>query len=304
MAIDLSLQIDVVENISRKEFMENYHKPQRPAIIKGLVDQQPAGGKWTLEWFKTYMGDEMIGLYDNKVERHKWSTTTVPDIKMKFSEYLDIINRDEPTDLRMFLADLYKIRPDLRNDFSCPDFYKNPLGKLGFMFLGGKDTVVRMHYDVDSSCVLLTQIFGDKEVILFSPENTKYLYKVPFNTHSFVDINHPDFEQFPGLRYAQGYRMVLRPGDSVYMPAGYWHYITYLNGGMGVSHRMMSPKVGDWLRGAAFMGISMPFDKVMNRLYQQRWYQHKNELMHRKVNESVAKHQPKDRSMAGQTTSR
>lgn len=287
MAVDLSLKIDVIETPSRKEFLQQYHKPQRPVLIKGLVDQQPAGKKWTMEWFKAYMGDEMIELYDNKEERHKWSTTTVPDIKMKFGEYLDIINKDEPTDLRMFLANLYKIRPELRNDFACPSFYKNVLGRLGFMFLGGKDTEVRGHYDVDSSCVLLTQIFGTKKVVLFEQKYTPLLYKVPFNTHSFVNLETLDTDQFPGLKYVKGYEVILEPGDSVYMPAGYWHFITYLDGGMGVSHRMMGPRIKDWIKGAWFMGLTMPFDKMMNRFFQERWYEYKNALMHKRVNAAI-----------------
>lgn len=287
MAVNLSLQIDVIENPSREEFFKNYHKPQRPVLIKGLVDQQPAGEKWTMEWFKEYMGNEVIELYDNKVERHKWSTTTVPDIKMKFGDYLDIINKDEPTDLRMFLANLYKINPKLREDFSCPPIYKNLLGRLGFMFLGGKDTEVRGHYDVDSSCVLLTQIFGTKKVVLFEHQYSPFLYQVPFNTHSFVNLENIDTNDFPGLEHVQGYEVILEPGDSVYMPAGYWHFITYLNGGMGVSHRMMSPNVKDWARGAWFMGLTMPFDKMMNRFFGKRWYEYKNELMHKRVNSAI-----------------
>ncbi len=290
MAIDLSLKIDVVENISRKEFLEKYHKPQRPVVIKGLVDQQPAGQKWTREWFKAYMGDEMIGLYDNKVERHKWSTTTVPDIQMKFGDYLDIISKDEPTDLRMFLADLYKLRPELRQDFSCPPMYQNLLGKLGFMFLGGKDTDVRGHYDVDSSCVLLTQIFGQKRVIIFAPENTPYLYKVPFNTHSFVNVANPDYEKYPALQFAKGYDVILDEGDSIYMPSNYWHFITYLNGGMGVSHRHLSPSLVNWTKGGLFMGVTMPFDKLMNRWFTTRWYNYKENLMHRRAEKAIARH--------------
>ena len=301
MALDLSLKIDVIENPSKKEFINNYHKPQKPVLIKGLVDEQPAGQKWTMEWFKEFMGDEIIELYDNNVERHKWSTTTVPDIKMKFGDYLDIINKDEPTDLRMFLANLYKLRPELREDFSCPPIYKNMLGKLGFMFLGGKDTDVRGHYDVDSSCVLLTQIFGTKRVVLFEPKYTPFLYKVPFNTHSFVNIDNPDFDKYPGLQYVQGYEVILEPGDSVYMPAGYWHFITYLDGGMGVSHRHLSPNFSDWVQGGVFMGLTMPFDKMMNRWFGKKWYDYKDELMHKRVARAIRRKNPEKRILTPQS---
>lgn len=291
MALDLSLKIDVVDaSISRKEFDRKYHKAQKPVLIKGLVNQQPAGKKWTIEWFKEFMGDEMIEVYDNKNKRHERSTTTGGDFEMPFGEYLDIIAKDEHTDLRMFLVNLYKLRPELKKDFSCPTIAKGILGRLGFMFLGGKDTDVRLHFDVDNNCVLLSQIFGRKRVVLFGPEYTDLLYRLPFNTHSNISINNPDYEKYPALRYVKGYDFILEPGDAVYMPAGYWHYNTYLNGGMGVSYRRMNPTLKGILKSIFTLGFLLPFDKLMNRFFEERWFNYKTKVMHKRVNAAIEQH--------------
>jgi len=291
MALDLSLKIDVINgDISRKAFNEQYYYAQKPVVLKGLVGQQPAGKKWNIDWFKANMGDEIIEVYDNTNKRHERSTTTGGDMKMRFGDYLDIITKDEHTDLRMFLVNLYKLRPELKKDFSCPKIMQGILGRLGFMFLGGKDTDVRLHYDVDNNCVLLSQIFGRKRVVLFPPEYTDLLYRLPFNTHSNIDVNNPDFEKYPGLKYVKGYEFILEPGDAVYMPAGYWHYITYLNGGMGVSYRRLNPTIKGIWRSVFTLGLLLPFDKIMNRWFGDRWFDYKNRLMNKRVNAAIEKY--------------
>ena len=103
---------------------------------------QPAGKKWTIDWFKKTMGDLQIGVFDNNVKKHLYSTTVNPDMKMDFGDFLDLITKDKPSSIRMFRYNLYKQNPILRKDFSCPSFIRklNPMRRFGFMFLGGKDT--------------------------------------------------------------------------------------------------------------------------------------------------------------------
>lgn len=287
--MDLSISVDVVSSLTKEEFLRRYHRPQKPVVIKGLMQSMPAGEKWSLDWFKAEMGDEEIEVYDNEAEHHKYSAITEPDIKMSFGEYLDIIAKDEPTSLRMFLADLFKVNPTLRQDFPCPPIMKGVLGRIGYMFLGGKDTEVRMHFDIDASCVLLTQAFGHKKVRLFGPENNKLLYKLPLNSHSAVDLDHPDYDRYPGLRYVQGAEIILEPGDALYMPSRYWHHITYLDGGMGVSYRKLSPNPMDWLRGVAHLGLYMPLDKALNRLLGKRWYEYKEKVADQRAQKAIAR---------------
>lgn len=121
MPLDLSLPIDVIYNPEKKKFKELYEKQNRPVLIKGLLNEQPAGEKWTMNWFREYLGSDQVSLFDNRVEAHKWSHTTSPDIQMTYSEYFDIISRDEYTPLRMFAGNIFKAYPELKKDFSCPN---------------------------------------------------------------------------------------------------------------------------------------------------------------------------------------
>lgn len=289
MSVDLSVHIDEVsKDISVEEFRRKYFNPQKPVVIRGLANLQPAGEKWTMDYFKSEMGDIEVDLYDDRNKRHKEQTTTVPDTTMPFRDYLDVINKDEPTPFRMFLFNLYKHRPQLRQEFKVPDLVsKGPLKKLGFMFFGGKDSAVRMHYDIDRSCVLLTQFLGQKRVVLFPPEYTDLLYTLPYNTHSNADIDNPDYEKQPGLKYVKGIEVILDHGDAVFMPSGWFHFNTYLNGGMGVSYRQMSPRFNDRMIGAKNLTVMMNFDKLMQFVARDWWYKHKVKLGEKRVARAI-----------------
>ena len=280
--------IDVVNHIEISDFKKKYFEPQKPLLIKGLANQYPAGKKWSLDYLKAYCKDVTVDLFDNNIKNHTSSAFTKPDLSMNFAEYIDIISKDEPSSLRMFLFNMFKKKPALRKDFPCPDMFKGILGRIGYMFFGSKDIKVRIHQDIDMSNVLLTQFHGRKKVILISPEYSDLLYRLPFNTYSLVNIDNPDYKKYPGLEFVEAYEYILEPGDALYMPSGYWHYITYLDGGFGVSYRKLASSMKMKLTGLLFLAAYMPFDKLMNFMFPKKWLQKKEEMAQDRANEAIA----------------
>jgi len=285
--MDLSLKIDEIQadDLSVKDFRENYLKKQVPVVIKNFSKLFPAGEKWTLDFFKEYLGDFEVGVFDNSV---KTNTAYVnPNLKMPFSEFIDIIKKDEETDYRLFLFDLFKDFPELKKDFNNPEIIKGVLGHLGFAFFGGKNTEVRFHYDIDASSVLMTQFIGKKRVILIAPEYEDLIYKVPFNSFSLVDLDNPDYDTFPGLKYVKGYDFVLEAGDSLFMPSRYWHYNTYLEGGMAVAYRAMANNATDLYHGLMNTSVRILLDKSMNNLRKEKWMDSKTKMAFTKANNRI-----------------
>jgi hypothetical protein len=280
--------IDVIGEISKKEFNEKYFNPQKPVVIKGLTQNYPAGKKWTIDYIKKVCGDVLVDIFDNN-NKNKESAFTTPDLKMKFSDYVDTIVDDKPTSLRMFLFNMFKCRPELRKDFPCPDIIKGLLGRAGFMFFGAKGIKVRIHQDMDFSNVILTQFYGRKRVVLVAPEYSDLLYKLPFNTHSLVDLDNPDYQKYPGLNYIETLECVLEPGDSLFMPSGYWHYITYLDGGFSVSYRKIARSVFAKIQGVLSLCVFMPFDKTMNKLLGDEWLFRKEQTAHYRAEKAIQK---------------
>src|SRR5690554_4690826 len=122
MNLTLECAVENAAELSQKDFREKYFIPQKPVLLKGLAKLQPAGDKWSIDWFKHEMGDLEIAVFDNSEKRHIYSTTVDPDFKMPFKKFLDTISKDEPSTIRMFRYNLFKQRPELRKDFACPSF--------------------------------------------------------------------------------------------------------------------------------------------------------------------------------------
>ena len=280
MNIDNPIPIVDGSTITRKEFEQQYLKPQKPVVLRGLWKQYPAYEKWTMDYFRESMGDIEVKLFSSK-QANPSETLAVAHAKMKFNEYLDLIEK-EPTDLRLFLFPVFKFKPDLLKDFGYPKITGRYL-KIPFMFFGPKHSVTRMHQDIDMSNVFLTQFAGRRRVVLFAPSESKFLYRLPFNVHSTVDIDKPDFETYPAMQYATGQTAILENGDTLYMPSGYWHHIEYLEGGFGLSVRTLGSSIGTILEGLWNVSIQRKFDDLMRWMSDKKWFAFKKRLAEKRA---------------------
>jgi hypothetical protein len=288
MAIDVQTPIPVVDGstITREEFYRDYYIPQKPVVLRGLWKQYPAYTKWTMDYFKKSMGSIEVGLFGNRKEDIA-KTLQVPNAVMRFDDYLNLIER-EPTDLRLFLFPVFKHKPELLKDFGYPNIVKGYL-KVPFMFFGPAKSVVRMHQDIDMSNVFLTQFHGQKRVVLFPPDQSDLLYRLPFNVHSIVDIDHPDYKEFPGLNYAKGMSTVLEHGDTIFMPSGYWHHIEYLTGGFGLAIRTIANKIPKLTRGVWGLSVLRITDNIARKINEDKWFAYKKRVAHERANRAIEK---------------
>lgn len=111
-----------------------------------------------------------------------------------------------------------------------PRFYKALL-KVAYFF-GGRGAATENHIDREHSCNLHLCMNGKKQVLLFTKDQSDYLYKVPYIGDSLIDFSQP-IEQlqkkYPRLKDATVYNVILNPGDMIFMPRNCWHYTRYLD---------------------------------------------------------------------------
>ncbi len=230
--------VDTVDTISPKDFRENYLLPRRPLIIKDLTGSWPARDKWNINYFKDIAGDLEVPLYDNsKADPSKPVNSTAA--RMKMGDYLDLI-QSQPTELRIFLFNIFKHRPQLLKDIELPkELMGGIIESMPAMFFGGSNSVTFLHYDIDMPNLLHTHFGGRKHVILFDYKWKRRLYCIPNATYALedYDVLNPDFEKFPALRGVEGYELFLEHGDTLFMPRAMWHWMKYLNGSFSLTLR-------------------------------------------------------------------
>jgi hypothetical protein len=81
------------------------------------------------------------------------------------------------------------------------------------------------------------------------------------------------------------------------MPSGYWHYITYLDGGFSVSYRKMAHNMKFKLIGLLSFAVYMPIDKVMNRLLGNKWLAKKERMAEMRAKKVISKITPPGNSV-------
>lgn len=286
MPLDVHTPVPVIDGstLTRNAFYKDFYKSQKPVVMRGLWKKYPAYTKWTMDYFKQAMGTIEVGLYGNRKEDLS-KTLQEPNVKMRFDEYLNLIEK-EPTDLRLFLFPVFKHKPELLKDFDYPDIVSGYL-KIPFIFFGPAKSVVRMHQDIDMCNVFLTQFHGRKRVWLFSPDQSELLYRLPFNVHSTVDVDHPDYATYPGLDYVKGMSTVLEHGDTLFIPSGYWHHIEYLDGGFGLSVRTLPISWADKFVGLWNLTIQRFTDNLMRKLNSEKWFDYKRNLAQKRAQKAI-----------------
>ncbi|MDX1762077.1 MAG: cupin-like domain-containing protein [Christiangramia sp.] len=268
--------IPKVDRISKAEFLREYVQPQKPVVIKRLIDDWPAYKKWDLDYVNKMAGDKTVPLYDDRPISSKYKFNEA-HAEMKMSEYIALLKKG-PTNYRIFLYNLLKEVPAFQEDFRFPDIGLRFLKQLPMLFFGGEGSKVFMHYDIDYANILHFHFHGKKQCILFPPSESKHLYKVPHAliAREDIDFNDPDFEKFPALKKAKGYITELEHGESLYMPEGYWHHMTYLTAGFSMSLRATPRTLTNFSKAVYNLIFMRHFDNYMRKLRGQKWIDYKN----------------------------
>ena len=269
------IQIPREERLDKDTFKELYLEPEIPIVITDMMDDWSAKEKWTLDYFKQTYGRLEVSVFSSKSSR-AGKKYMQPDETMLFANYIEAIQGGEE-DLRLFLFNIFEHFPELKKDYEVPHIMDGFYREFPFAFFGSAGSKVPMHYDIDLSHVFLSQFEGRKRVVLFRPEQSKNLYHLPFTVASYIDVDHPDFEKYPALRNVEGYECILEPGETLYIPSGYWHYITYLDAGFSISQRA-SDSVIDQVVGAVNIATHFVVDRGMNRLFGERWREIKEDV--------------------------
>ncbi len=269
--------IPKVKTISKADFVREYVRPQKPVVIERLIEDWPAYEKWNLNFIRDIAGDKEVPLYDDRPISSEFKFNE-PHTKMKMRDYVDLL-KSEPTNYRIFLYHLMKEVPALQKDFKFPDMGLRFLKQLPMLFFGGENSKVFMHYDIDYANILHFHFHGKKRCILFPPSESKYLYKVPHAliSREDIDFTNPDYGKFPALKEATGFVTELEHGETLYMPEGYWHHMTYLTAGFSMSLRATPRTLTNFSKAIYNLVFMRHFDNYMRKLRGQKWIDYKNQ---------------------------
>ncbi|WP_392538384.1 cupin-like domain-containing protein [Legionella sp. 227] len=131
-------------------------------------------------------------------------------------------------------------------------------------FFGGRGAHTEIHFDREHCCNLHLCLSGKKQLLLFTEDQSHFIYKLPFVGDSLVEFGQPwDLlsKQFPRLNQAEGYDITLERGDMIFLPKNCWHYTTYLEASAAATYIFYPRKFYQfygYFTGYFFMGYKSP----------------------------------------------
>lgn len=239
------------EGLSRSEFLEQYYVKNQPVILTGIMQNWTAPTRWTPEYLKANYGQVEVEvqmnrnadrLYERKLDQHRQ--------KMLLQDYVDLVFANQSGNDCYMVANNHNLdRPELQGLLEDIEFFPeflDPTDRQGRMFFwfGPAGTVTPLHHDPMN--LLLAQVQGRKLVKMISPHQTPWIYNYQ-GVFSEVDIDNPDYDRYPLFQKVRPIEFVLEPGEVLFIPVGWWHYVRSLEVSISLSFtNLVFPNQYEW----------------------------------------------------------
>ncbi|HMQ67793.1 MAG TPA: cupin-like domain-containing protein [Ignavibacteria bacterium] len=230
--------ISTVSELSTDEFDNNYYKPSIPVIIKGGANDYKAFKKWSAEYFNSLFGKKKVDVRTSQSGVYDYHKGSVSRVFLPFDEAVDYIKTNKAYYLQQ--SSIPDNFPELLGDLDEPKWMKETdKNKVRNLWIGGAGCVSPLHFDGSDN--FLIQIKGKKEIILFHPDDDKYLYP---NVHgpktlrqiSLIDLDNVDHKKFPLYEKSQAYKATIYPGDILYIPLHWWHHVRSMDFSININY--------------------------------------------------------------------
>lgn len=172
---------------------------------------------------------------------------------MKLADYLDSLAGSSFEHPAPYLRNLNiqtdwpELVPDIspRVSYAQPDWLSSRLmprdwprpRHLNQLFISGAGTKISLHYDDWMTHNFVSNVAGEKEFMLFEPQQGQFLYpkEDQYLVSAIPDPFDVDLARFPQFARASPIRVTIGPGESLFVPCGWWHTTRTLSTCISVS---------------------------------------------------------------------
>jgi hypothetical protein len=223
-------EIERVDAPSREAFITRHVRRRRPVILRGVTADWLPPECWTLERMATHYGSAHViaaalahGTLPDDSERG------VVFERVRLGAF--IASLAEPgTAGHYVMAPTWNFPDAFQRDYRVPTYCAGAAHLRAKVWVGKAGTVTPMHRDVPHN--LHVHLTGRKRWLLFPPgASGMYPHGLLSGMPNFspVDPERPDYVRHPRFRRITGLGAVVQPGETLFIPHGWWHHTRTLD---------------------------------------------------------------------------
>jgi hypothetical protein len=251
--------IEKRKSVPADEFVERYVRGSRPVVLTDVTADWPAMKRWSANFLKEKFGDLSVEIQAGRNDDRRYEENKLDHRQtQRFGDFIDRVLSGGPTNDYYMTANNEALRqpglaPLLDDIGSLPEICdRAELARSSSFWFGPAGTVTPLHHD--TLMLFHTQVVGRKRWRFVSPLETPKLHN--FNgVFSPIDVDNPDLSRYPLFADVTMLEVVVEPGETVFLPLGWWHQVTSLDVSLSFSYSNLdvsnhftyaNPTMSDW----------------------------------------------------------
>jgi len=226
--------------VSEHEFMHRYVRGCRPVVLTGHTQDWPAMQSWSPADLKSRFGHLDVEIQAERKANPRYEEDKLAHSRtVRLADFVDqVMAGGETNDYYMTANNEALRRPEfapLLGDIGSlpPCCNRAELAGHSSFWFGPAGTVTPLHHD--TLMLFHTQVVGRKRWRLISPLQGPRLYNTS-GVFSPIDLDAVDLEQFPLFKDVRVLEVVVEPGETMFLPLGWWHQVRALDVSLSFSY--------------------------------------------------------------------
>lgn len=240
-----------------ERFERDHRAPGRPAVLTGLLDGAALRAALDLARMRDAHGGATV-----PVARMRGEDLVVDPARgiaqdgASLGAFLDGVAAGEARGYLIARAE--QLPPSLRRELTTPRYCEGAPWIVSRLWVASADTVSALHRDLADN--LHTVVDGEKVFTLVSPAQDDRVYPhgllAGLPNAARVDLDRPDFARFPRSRDLRTATARLSPGETLFIPHGWWHHVRTARGSVSINTwwarglRLPVVALADWFKRA------------------------------------------------------
>ena len=236
-------QVDRRRRLSVNDFRREYLYPGRPVVIEDAIDDWKDDPTWSFDSLRRQCGTIRVRIF-----RYDADYEFRPDDVdfMELGRFIDNLLGGDLSTFPYYMRDNWQIfheHAHLMEAHRVPPYFFDwfrlvpPALRMPYprIFIGPRGAITPLHVDVWGTHAWLSQLAGEKRWLLYPPEQAQFLYGYK------VRVEKPDLARHPLFRHARPLECTIRPGDTIFVPSRWSHWVESLQPGISLTYNYMGP---------------------------------------------------------------